>query len=259
MGRVRRGVAGFPVVLAMGLMLVPAPGTAQSLDQVESLMAQGRFQDARTTLLAWSDAEADPSRSDRQRALWLRGLLTLDSGQAAVIYRQLVLEYPGGTFTDQALLRLGLSAASQGDMEEAAANFTILERDYPSSPAREQAVAWLRENGSALRSAGPERVPPRSDEEPAPVPAAGAASLVGDFTVQAGAFSELDRALALVRELRAAGFEPRMVQLPESDLFRVRLGRFRAREGAGDLVERLHGRGFAAGVATGARRERPAG
>lgn len=259
MERVRRSLRGIPVLLAMALLLGADPGAAQSLDQVESLMARGRFQDARSTLLAWSEGETDPSRSERQRALWLRGLLTLDPGQAAVIYRQLVLEYPVGTYTDQALLRLGLSAASQGDLAEAAANFSILERDYPGSPAREQAVAWLRENRPAQAGRGQEVAPPRSDEEPAPVPAAGAAALVGDFTVQAGAFSERDRALALVRELRDAGFEPRLVQLPESELYRVRLGRFQVRDGAADLVDRLRGSGFDAGVATGARRERPAG
>lgn len=259
MGRLIRLASGFALAAAVGIGVAAGPAGAQGLDRVESLMAEGRFEDARATLMAWADQDTRRSREDRQRGLWLRGLLTLDAAEAGVTYRQLVLEYPGGPWTDRALLRLGQAAVAEGDLREAESSFTILERDYPASPVRQEAVAWLQAHRGGTGPGQERPAPPRTDTEPMPAPPADAAALSGDFTVQAGAFSELDRALELARDLRESGFDPRVVQLPDSDLYRVRLGRFPVRDGAEALLARVRSGGFDAAVATGARRERPAG
>jgi cell division protein FtsN len=66
--------------------------------------------------------------------------------------------------------------------------------------------------------------------------------------VQAGAFRSLDGALSLAERLRDAGFDPRVVRVPEDPLIRVRLGRFQLREGAEGLKSELEGAGFEAAV-----------
>ena len=254
------------LVALTAALAVPGSGAAQSLDRVDELMQEGRIQDAREALLAWADAHPRPGRQDRQRELWLRGVLTLDPGQAEVIYRQLVLEYPGGPFTDQALLRIGTALALRGDLLEAEANFRDLERDYPGSPARLEAVDWLRRNEEALaaarraagRAAADAPDTPRTERRPpAGDPSAGAGT--GDFAAQLGAFTALDGARILADRVREAGFTPRIVTVEGSDFVRVRVGRFQTADETRSLVARLRAAGFEAGVGTGASRERPAG
>ena len=163
--------------LAAALLLAGvSPARGQSLDEVDRLVRDGRVGEARVELVAWMEANPRPARADRQRGLWFRGVLTLDPAQAAGAYRMLVLEYPGGAFTDVALQRLGAMSELEGDLLGAARNYTTLAKDYPGSPARLEAVNWLAENEAALDSARaaagqgrpssrPAVVPPRSDRE----------------------------------------------------------------------------------------------
>lgn len=256
---------------ALFLLLGPVGLVGQSLDQVDRWVREGRVGEARAELLEWLEANPRPSRDDRQRGLWLRGVLTLDPAEAAAAYRMLVLEYPGGDFTDRALQRLGAWAELNGDILGAARSYTTLAQDYRDSPARLEAVNWLSRNEAALDSARAARrpvtpaqgvVPPRSDREPQPPPPSTrmrpqAAS--GDFTAQVGAFTVLERARAFAGRVRAAGFEPRVVQLPGSEFFRVRVGRFDTAGEARDFITELREAGFEAGLGTRAGEERPVG
>jgi hypothetical protein len=73
---------------------------------------------------------------DRQHAIWLRALLTTDPEFSELDYRRLVIEYPGGPYSDGALLRLAQGARAWGDLEAARRYLEILVRDYPLSPLR---------------------------------------------------------------------------------------------------------------------------
>ncbi|MDT8341727.1 MAG: SPOR domain-containing protein [Longimicrobiales bacterium] len=262
-------VAVATLAAVMALAVLPATAGAQSLDTVDALLRDGRVAEAREALVAWSGAHPRPGRDDRQRELWLRGVLTLDPAQAAVIYRQLVLEYPGGPFTASALLRLGQSAAARGDLREAAAHFRVLERDHPGDPARLEAVAWLGRHGSAFDSSEAAGAPPASrpsTEPPLRASRAGertaadaGAGAGAEFAAQAGAFTALEGARALAERLRAAGYPARVVTVQGSDFYRVRVGRFATPEEARALVARMRAAGFEAGVGSGVGRERPAG
>jgi hypothetical protein len=107
------------LLLALMAYVGPGPALAQgagSLDQVESLMSEGRIIQAREVLMAWLDSRlSSASREDRQRGIWLRGRLTVDPSMAEVDFRRLVLEYPGGPYSAAALLRLGLHAELRGE------------------------------------------------------------------------------------------------------------------------------------------------
>jgi hypothetical protein len=213
------------VVLGAG----PGPAAAQVLDRVETLIADGDVVQAREQLLAWWDGpRAGAAREEVQRGLWLRGLLNLDPSQATLDYTRLTVEYPGGPFTDRALHRLAGVARARGDLAEARRHYAVLARDYPSSPLRLEARAWLDAH-----------------------PADGG----GSFAVQAGAFSDRSRADDLAARLREAGFEPRLVVVEGSDLVRVRLGRFMDAAGATRVHDALVGAGFEAMVVGDAGRE----
>lgn len=253
------------LLLAAALAAGTTPGVAQdapSLDRVEALAGQGRAEEAREMLLGWwSTSAGSANRRDAQRALWLRGRLTVDPAQGDLDFRRLVIEYPGGPYSDLALFRLAQSAYAAGDSLAAVGNVIRLAREYPASAARREAEAWLATAGPA-----PPRLTeaPAAEAEPAPVPAAEVSSgeLPGptaqssaQFTVQLGAFSSEGRAEALLRRVSDAGFVARLVTVGGSSLIRVRVGAFDAQEGADAILKRLQDLGFTAALARDANRE----
>lgn len=241
------------------LALGQSPARAQegpSLNEVEALMAQGRIVEAREILENWWTTRLSiASRTDRQRGIWLRGKLTVDPAMAELDFRRLVLEFPGGPFSDDALVRLALSSELRGDLREAQSAFQNLIRDYPSSPRVPEAELWVRTHAVEIAALPPS--PPR--KVPVPPEEAGVQDGAGDFSVQLGAFRSLDGARSLTDQLRGAGYQPRLVRTPGNDLARVRIGRFISREGADALARELEGRGFAVTLVTDAGSEERVG
>lgn len=234
-------------------------GAAQegaSLAEVEGLIARGNISEARETLESWwTTRYSSSSRAERQRGIWLRGKLTVDPTMAELDFRRLVLEFPGGPYSDDALFRLGLSADLRGDLRAAQSSFEALVSDYPSSPRVPEARAWIMEHARAvseLPEATPEE-PPRQD------PAAGSMSGGGAYAVQIGAFRSLDRARSVALQLNRAGYEPRLVRTPGNDLAKVRVGRFSEREEAAALARELERLGFDVSLATDAGSEERVG
>lgn len=140
------------LILAVGVA-VPV-GAQEGLDVVDSLALAGRADQARTELESWWENQRIRSnRRDRQRGLWLRAILTVDPHMAALDFQRLVLEYPGGSYSDEAMLRLGLISAASEDLPRAAAYFRTLVTDYPRSPQRRRAQEWLAEHVVAVEEA----------------------------------------------------------------------------------------------------------
>jgi cell division septation protein DedD len=287
-------IGGF--VLGM-LLAAPGPTEAQGsggdLSRAERLVDEGRFAQARQILEGWwNDRQRSASRQDLQTAIWLRAVLTVDPDMADLDYRRLVVEFPGGAHSDDALLRLSRGAEARGDLPAARRYLSILVRDYPESPHRPEAralLARLPDHGDEIRDAvatgqvdhpapgaspGSPRSGPRSGEqEPAvarapepevreaPVPEAREDGLetpeLAPYAVQLGAFSTAERAEDLVRQLRAEGLQVRIVRTDGSDLFRVRLGGFRTRDAASDRAVGIRDMGFEATISSDRDRERP--
>lgn len=250
-----------PRILGMGILLVllPAPVAGQgdaSLGEVEALMEQGRILEAREVLEAWWEARGPAvGRMDRQRSLWLRARLTVDPSLSDLDLRRLVLEFPGGPYSDDALLRLAQSADLRGDLRQAHASYTALLRGYPSSPLAPVAEEWIRQKGPEVQALGPETDP---GGDPAAA-RAGPGEQRGPLSVQVGAFRNLEGARSLSERIRDAGYSPRLVRIPGTDLFRVRVGRFEERERAESLKRELETAGFEATIVTDAQSEQRVG
>jgi DedD protein len=75
------------------------------------------------------------------------------------------------------------------------------------------------------------------------IPPAAPAPETGRYTLQVGAFSDLARARAVETSLRGRGVGARVVRIPGSELFRVRIGYFASREAALREVQDLERRG----------------
>jgi cell division septation protein DedD len=296
------------LTVALGLLLAPLPGvtpsvaaqspgqTSPALDAVEAQIAEGRFLEAREGLERWWEGEAGAPRPERQQALWLRARLTVDPAMAELDYRRLVVEYPGGPWSDAALLRLAQGAEFRGDEEAARQYLGILARDYPQSPHRVEARERLARLDSGAfppavgaesadgappaaeptprvdaPSAGPPAAGAPVEETPAPEALAGervmaergleeeAPEEAGAFTVQLGAFSTEDGARSHAAGLRAAGLQVRVVQVEGSPLFRVRTGAFHSRDDAERAARVPQGMGYPVLVATDRDRERLVG
>jgi cell division septation protein DedD len=146
------------VALLLSVLFVVGvrPALGQSgLERVDELTRLGRADEARAALTEWWEGDREgASRRELQRGLWLRGRLTVDPVQAELDFQRLVVLYPSGQFTPDALLRLAQGAFATGDEEGARRYVATLARDYPRSDASERAEMWLT-------SAGP--VPPAGD------------------------------------------------------------------------------------------------
>jgi len=225
-----------------------------SLEAVEILMAQGKVPEAREVLESWWEGEgADVDRLDRQRSLWLRARLTVDPSMAESDLRRLVLEFPGGPFSDGALFRLAQSAELRGDLSQAYTHYNALLRGYPSSQHRPASEAWLEANraqAEAMEAAASTRESGGMDE---------GADRRGGFSVQLGAFRNVEGAQSLAESLRSAGYDPRLVRVPGDRLIRVRLGWFQSRDGADELKRTLEGRNFDATIVMDAQSEERVG
>ena len=273
--RGRRGVTLLSaLILALG---VTVPAHAQeSLDVVDSLALAGHADAARTVLESWWGSQrARSSRSDRQRGLWLRAILTVDPRMAGRDFQRLVLEYPGGSHSDEAMLRLGLISAAAEDLPRAARYFRTLMTDYPGSPQRNQAEEWLDEHSVAVEEAEAAAREAKVDGAEATVPEEAAAdafaeepqfdspdraeTVSGRFAVQVGAFESEARARALMAAVTASGFRARMVRVAGNTLVRVRIGAFLDQTGAFELMARVRRRGHDATIAVDVREEEPIG
>jgi cell division septation protein DedD len=273
-GRMRRWLArslASTGVICSGLML-PGDLAAQRLSDIEALARGGRIEDARSQLMTWYDTQAPSAdRNDTQHALWLRGLLTLDPSQAREDYLRLALEFAGGPWSDGALARLALIARAEGDEATAARRYRSLVRDYPSSPERPAAVAWLDDYEAREPAPEPAAPVPAVPATPAPATAAAPArttpapataapvqpvAALGRFTVQLGAFGQAAGAQALAARVRDRGFDVRIVTVEGSSLLRVRAGRFTSESEAAALQSRLRSAGFEVNLSSDADRER---
>lgn len=242
-------------LLALGLMVLatpPAPLLAQSstglLDAVEAALRRADFQEARVFLLEWqaSDLRQVP-HAERERGLWLEARLQVDPQRAEPLYRRLVLEYPGGRWSDQALHHLALLAEGRGDQAARDRWLEALVRDYPGSPLREGARHRLDvpvSSGTLGSPSGSQVGPSVAATSPAP-----SATAEGRYTLQVAAFSDLSRARSLEASLRSSGAAVRVVRIPGSELYRVRIGYFSSRAAAQSEARLLTERGTLSGDA----------
>lgn len=280
-------IALVAVLGGVGLTTGVPPVAAQSgLERVEQLTRVGRSEEARVALLDWWENErSGATRRELQRGLWLRGRLTVDPVQAELDFQRLVLLYPSGQFTPDAVLRLAQASWAMGDEPAARGYMDTLRRDYRRTDAWERAQAWIADAGPLpppgdTPTRAVESVPASTtgdpgdttvarpstdsgrdpDEVTEPLPTEEApAETVMNYYVQLGAFADEERALSLYEEVRAQDVDVRVVRVEGSQFTHVRVGRFAERAAAVALLEELSEQGIRGALVRDDRPERPAG
>ena len=217
----------------------------------------------------WDEEWSGASRNDKQAGLWMRARLTVDPSAADLDYKRLVVEYPGGAYSDQALYRLGQAAEARSQGSAAARHFEALAEDYPASRHAAAATEWLARHPAAiaeLRSGRESAVAEapvtegRGTLEEASAETRDVQSYVdgtGGYAVQLGAFSGVTRARRIADRAEAEGLSVRMVRVPGSELIRVRIGRFENQDDALEAMRRVKADGFDVALVTDAAQEEP--
>jgi hypothetical protein len=282
--------------LVLLMLLAPAAAHAQdgALDRVQNLIATGRFTEALNTLEQWERTSGDPrssaSPAERARALFLRGTLSSDAKEAEDAFLSVVLSYPSSDVAPESLLRLGQALLTGGDARRAVAYLERLRNDYPGAPQRQTGMLWLaraqlaagaaanacavaREGAAAATSANlrtlieierdracapgaaAANAPPRSQPAPGATPARTPAT-AGDFAVQTGAYREQGSARTIAEQMRAKGFDVRVVLVGDSPLHRVRFGAFATNAEANAAARAIRDAGFATIIVSDVQFER---
>lgn len=130
---------------ALLLLLLAPPASAQrvSLDDVEALLRQGEYAEARRVIAEWWDVVDRPTTDDVVRGHLLRGRLAVDPVDAEPDYLAVVLGHPTHQGAAEALLRLGQSLLLRDEVPRAQGYLQRLVADYPGSPHHGPGSLWL--------------------------------------------------------------------------------------------------------------------
>ena len=268
------------VAIALSLWAIPAPAQLapppitqdSALALALRLVTEGRGDSARALVRARL-RQLPVSDSMYAEALFIGGSVAASFDSAMYHFRRVALDYSASRWADDALLRVAQLALAAGDLETARRSSLRVLNDYPFSDVRAAAAYWagrvhleedqLAEACAYLRQARAEAGDDvelanrtafylqRCSAVPVAAPAtqdsAGARGGTAVFAVQVAAVRTAAAADELMRSLRAAGYDSRVVRDTDG-LLKVRVGRFRTRAEAervqGELRRRLGGQPF---------------
>jgi cell division septation protein DedD len=239
------------------------------------------------------DARSGARPADRARALYLKGVLSTDVKEAEEAFLGVVLSYPSTDAAPDALLRLGQGLLTAGEPRRAIAYLECLRNDYPGAPQQESAPLWLARAqlaaGSAAAACATARTAAddatsmnmrtllelerdracapgaQAGSSPFALPARPAAAAVAPtiteavntpFSVQTGAYRELSSAQNIANQMRARGFQVRVVLVGDSPLHRVRFGAFATQADAAAAARTIRDAGFATVIVNDVQHER---
>jgi hypothetical protein len=240
----------------------PVPDS--TLQTAVRLATEGRGDSARS-LVRQRLRATPPGDTLLPAVLFAAGVVAAEQDSAAAYFRRVSVEFSNSPWAPAALVRLAQFAFAARDYGAVLRTTERARLDYPASVQRAAAALWggrahleLGETGpgcSLLGQAESEAGPDvelanrarfylqrcASLAEATTRPDSTARSVTVVFTVQVAAVRSPLAADALMRDLRAAGYEPRVVREPDG-MLKVRVGRFATRAEAQRLVEPLRRR-----------------
>jgi cell division septation protein DedD len=205
-----------------------------------------------------------------------QGLLTAGEPRRAAAYlERLRSDYPGTTQRETGMLWLSrahlaagnssaaCSTARDGLDGTAAPNLRMLlelERDRAcvGTAAAPGAAAPAAAAPAAVAPAVPateQAVPPPAPRPAVQPPPQPERALRGEYAVQTGAYREFTSAQNIAQQMRARGFEVRVVTIRGSPLHRVRVGEFATIDEAAAATRAIRDAGFATVIVSDVRQE----
>lgn len=165
---------------------------AQEVDIVPYLkmIEQGNIEEAKSKLL---ELKTDYPKSSN--LIFLEGVLTENGQDAIVLYQTLVEKYPKSVYADAAIYRIYSYYFALGLYNTADKNLTKLKKDYPESPYIKMAAINVVKNDVELTTPQTNQTDGENNN----------VDKEFRFTVQAGAFTNIDNAKILQKEIENAG------------------------------------------------------
>jgi tetratricopeptide (TPR) repeat protein len=162
---------------------------AQEVDIVPYLkmIEQGKLEEVKSKLL---DLKTDYPKSSN--LIFLEGVLTENGQDAVGLYQKLVEEYPKSAYADAAIYRIYSYYFALGLYNTADKNLDKLKKDYPESPYIKMAAANVVKNDVEETTQPPPVENNNVEKE-------------FRYTVQAGAFTNIDNANSLKKDIENAG------------------------------------------------------
>ena len=136
--------------------------------------------------------------------LFLEGIVTENGQNAVVFYKELINKYPRSKYADASVYRIYSYYYAIGLYQTAKTYLEMLKKNYPESAyldAAERKMPVKDELSSEDKVV--KQQPPVKKEE---LPKVEKKNLDYKFTIQAGAFSNTDNAIALMKRFEDAGF-----------------------------------------------------
>ena len=218
-------------ILSMLIIMLPVITFAQEVNIVPYLKSieQGNENEVISSLSQLKrDHPSDPS------VIFLDAVLTEDGKDAQQKYEIVYKQYPKSNYADAALYRVFSYYYSLGVYNQAESLLNKLKSDYPSSPYIKSADRTIPDE-TLVDAASPSA--PAVKKTETPVPATGAYN----FTIQAGAFLNIDNASNLMEEIKKDGYPAELStkSVGGSILNVVTFGRLEKEEDAAPLFEYL--------------------
>ncbi len=204
-----------------------------------SLIAKGDYQEAMTALRSLGKSRSGKIGMDMiLMSLGNCYLGMKDYEHAATTYRSLIESAPDSRRIPSAYLLLAKSLQSLGKLEEAKGFYRKVIESYGQSIEAQQAQQHLN-SLSAPQPAFPS--PESVKRKPAAPETTKEAPTSSYFSIQVGAFSSKSNAENLARQLRKKGYTVDIIPPAsgKSRLYRVRVGRYKTRNGALSAARRL--------------------
>ncbi len=167
--------------------------------------------------------------------LFLQGVLTDDGQKAADIYSNILTNYPGSRYADAAVYRLYTYYFALGNYSKAKNYLDILKVEYPQSPYISIAERKIPDKNSLLTE---NNISKNELRKSAPV----SSEENYEYTIQAGAFTVLDNADALMKEFKDAGYFSRVEDklVAGTNFHVVYVGKFVNQDDAENFVKQIN-------------------
>ena len=265
----------FPrIMLAMVALLIAAHRAAAQNDPrlVEAIrLAQDGQGDSARAVVSRLLTATSPTDTLYPEILYTQGLLAKTIDERRRLYQRIAVEYATSAWADDALLRLAMQDYAEANPSGTVKNVERIRSDYPASTLMPYAAYWgarayfdLKKPADACRwlNEGLAQVgdnvelqnqlsyyrgrcanlaqtaeSTKTDTATTKPKATAPAATQAGFSVQVGAVKTKAAADKLAADLRAAGFDPHVVQ--GDGVYRVRAGHFAQRTDADKLAAKI--------------------
>jgi len=225
---------------------------AQNIDEAIKLFNAFQFDKARALFENLARDENNPRIAE---VFYYLARLTANPDSSIYYYRMIIDKYPQSRYADIAHLEIAKIFIGKENFKNALVILEQMRKDYPNSELKDEALFWT---GVVFIETGNKETGYKTLQElintfPKSIWASRAKNLIPSampqkeyYTVQVGSFRNKENAEKRIEELKAKGFDARIIEAVVMDktYYRVWVGEFETMEQAKSLVAKLDSLGI---------------